>query len=187
VKKWVKIALLISLVCLFLVCYICKTVSLKAGFFVSIDKKEKMIEENKIITSIVVHKKLRKMTVYNGNEELKSYKISLGKTPEGHKQFEGDNKTPEGIYVIFDKNPNSAYHKNLGISYPNEKDVAFAKKQGKQPGGEIKIHGLPNGKSELGKIHLLSDWTAGCIAVTSDEIDELYKHVEIGIPIEILP
>jgi murein L,D-transpeptidase YafK len=145
------------------------------------------IPEGKIISKIVVCKKLRKMQVFDGRILLKEYNVSLGKNPIGHKEFEGDFKTPEGVYIIFDKNSNSLYHKNLGISYPNERDIVHAKQQGKSPGGEIKIHGLPNGKENLGKLHLASDWTAGCIAVTSEEIDELYEHTLIGIPIEIFP
>jgi murein L,D-transpeptidase YafK len=118
---------------------------------------------------------------------IKSYQIALGKNPTGPKQFEGDFRTPEGLYYINDKNPNSKYHKNLGISYPNEKDLQNAKKQGKKPGGQIKIHGLPKNLSWLGKLHVLVDWTKGCIAVTNEEIDELYEIIEIGTPVEIKP
>ena len=121
------------------------------------------------------------MQVYNKSTLVKTYKISLGKQPLGHKQFEGDNKTPEGIYYINGKNPNSLYHKNLGISYPNKHDKSFAKKHGKSAGGLIKIHGLPNGKGKIGKLHLMYDWTAGCIAVTNKEIDEIYSEKELDI------
>lgn len=110
-------------------------------------------------------------------------KIALGKQPVGHKHFEGDNKTPEGVYFINGKNQYSAYHKNLGISYPNKKDVAYAKKKGKSAGGLIKIHGLPNGRGKIGKLHLLNDWTAGCIALTDKEIDEIYAATKVGVKI----
>jgi murein L,D-transpeptidase YafK len=78
-------------------------------------------------------------------------------------------------------------HKNLGISYPNDADRQAARKLGKSPGGDVKIHGLPNGQGYIGSLHTLHDWTYGCIAVTDEEIDELFKHVSIGTPINILP
>lgn len=127
------------------------------------------------------------MRVMQGNEVIKTYRISLGRNPVGHKEIEGDKKTPEGLYFINSKNPGSAYHKNLGLSYPNHADVASAKINGRDPGGEIKIHGIRNGIGFIGKFHTIFDWTAGCIAVTDEEIDELYDHVRIGTPIEILP
>lgn len=137
------------------------------------------------ISLIKVYKKKRTLEVYEKGMLIKKYKIALGKQPVGHKRFEGDNKTPEGVYYIDGKNPNSAYHKNLGISYPNKTDKAFARKHGKSAGGLIKIHGLPNGKGKIGKLHLMSDWTAGCIAVTDQEIDEIYKATKVGVKIII--
>ncbi|MCB0700382.1 MAG: L,D-transpeptidase family protein [Chitinophagales bacterium] len=139
------------------------------------------------IDSLVVLKSKREIRAYLSGRYLKTYKVALGDAPVGHKQFEGDEKTPEGLYRINDRNPNSSYHKNLGISYPNAKDKAYAKSKGKSPGGDIKIHGLPNGQGYLGKLHLATDWTNGCIAVTDEEIDELFKFVKIGSPIQILP
>jgi murein L,D-transpeptidase YafK len=91
------------------------------------------------------------------------------------------------LYEIDGKNPNSICHKNLGISYPNDVDRANAKTLGKSPGGGIKIHGLLNGYGHIGKAHVLNDWTWGCIAVTDEEMDELYYAVPIGTPILILP
>lgn len=148
---------------------------------------EKALPKGSEVNRLVVCKSKRKMLAYNGENLLKTYTISLGKSPVGHKQFEGDNKTPEGIYTINDRNPNSAYHKNLGVSYPNEVDREFAEKQGKSPGGLIKIHGLRNDRGYIGKFHRWKDWTAGCIAVTNKEIDELYKTVKHNAVIEILP
>jgi murein L,D-transpeptidase YafK len=139
------------------------------------------------VDSIVVVKHLRQMSVYHKNALLKIYRIALGDTPVGHKHFEGDEKTPEGLYVIFDKNPNSICHKNLGISYPSNADRAYAQKAGRPVGGDVKIHGLPNGQGYIGQAHLLDDWTNGCVAVTDEEIDELYAHTPVGIPINILP
>lgn len=125
--------------------------------------------------------------VYSGTILLKTYKIALGKNPIGHKQFEGDFKTPEGNYKIDGKNAKSSFHKNLGISYPDENDLENAKSLGKPAGGDIKIHGLRNGKGYISKFHRWQDWTAGCIAVTDDEIDELYEAVKTGATIEIHP
>lgn len=140
------------------------------------------------IDRLVVFKSKRQMWAYEGESLVKIYPVSLGKQPIGHKQFEGDNKTPEGIYYINERNPYSGYHKNLGISYPNEKDKAYAVSQEKSAGGLIKIHGLRNGGfGILGRKHLLADWTNGCIAVTDNEIDELYQAVIPNAIIDIRP
>lgn len=136
---------------------------------------------------IVVYKSKRELMIYKNDSVLKIYRIALGNNPIGKKQFQGDMKTPEGEYTINSKNPQSDYYLNLGISYPNKNDLSFAKKNNKSAGGDIKIHGLPNGSGALGKAHLLSDWTHGCIAVTNEEIKELYEYVPIGTPIHIFP
>lgn len=146
------------------------------------------IPKDKTVDKLIVYKSKRSMEAWSGNERLKIYRIALGKNPIGHKQFEGDNKTPEGVYHINDRNPNSDYHKNLGVSYPNERDKAYAEKHGKAAGGHIKIHGLRNGNAGyIGKFHRLKDWTAGCIAVTNNEVDELYTAVKQNAVIEIHP
>lgn len=146
---------------------------------------EKKLPVDISIDSLIVLKSERKLLAYSNGELIKIYKISLGRNPVGAKEIEGDKKTPEGIYYIKDKNPNSGYHKNLGISYPVEKDIKKAKELGKPPGGDIKIHGLRNGTGFIGKCHRWVDWTLGCIAVTNKEIDELYNAVKIGSKIEI--
>ncbi|AWH83718.1 hypothetical protein HYN59_00680 [Flavobacterium album] len=148
---------------------------------------EKKLPAGKTIDRLVVHKAAHKMEARSGSELLKTYIISLGKDPVGHKQFEGDCKTPEGTYTINARNPKSAYYKNLGISYPNATDKAYAEKQGKSPGGDVKIHGLRNDRGYIGKFHRWKDWTAGCIAVTNEEMEELYKAVKQDAVIEILP
>jgi len=145
------------------------------------------LPENTPITRLVVMKSKRQMWAYNQDTLVKIYPISLGKSPIGHKQFEGDKKTPEGIYRINERNPNSAYHKNLGISYPNAEDKDYALSQGKSPGGLIKIHGLPNKFPDIGRQHLRKDWTDGCIAVTNEEIDELFNAVVHNAEIDIRP
>lgn len=137
------------------------------------------------VDMIRVYKAQRKMELYSKGELVKTYKISLGFNPVGHKQREGDGKTPEGSYFINDKNPNSSYFLNVGISYPNPADVAHAKAKGWSPGGDIKIHGLPPKYKWLGKFHRLKDWTAGCIAVSNREMKEIYKACIIEGRIEI--
>ena len=133
---------------------------------------EQKLTPNIQIDFLLVEKSKRTMKAYKGTKLLKTYKISLGGNPIGHKVFEGDEKTPEGIYSINDRNPNSDYHKNLGVSYPNEVDRKKAKALGKSPGGDIKIHGLSNGGfAIINKLQRLTDWTNGCIAVTDAEID----------------
>ena len=121
----------------------------------------------------------------HGNE-LKSYRIALGGQPIGPKQQEGDMKTPEGLYTIDYRNPHSDYHLSLHISYPGPEDVRRTDAQGVSPGGDIMIHGLPNGMRWLGMSHR-KDWTAGCIAVTDEEIEELWRIIPDGTPIEIRP
>lgn len=139
------------------------------------------------VDSLVVLKSARTMMAYAQGEHVRTYYIALGQQPIGHKEVEGDMKTPEGIYSINDRNPNSAYHKNLGISYPNEADIAHAQSLGKSAGGDIKIHGLKNGRGSIGRLHRQQDWTHGCIAVTNEEMDELYESVEIGATIVLKP
>ncbi len=140
---------------------------------------------NSVIDRLVVYKSKRKMEAWSGGMLIKTYSIAVGHNPTGHKQHEGDRRTPEGVYTINARNPHSAFHKNLGISYPNDADRANAASIGKPPGGDIKIHGLRNGRGYRGRLHLLKDWTHGCIAVTNPEIDELYASVKDGAVIEI--
>jgi murein L,D-transpeptidase YafK len=133
------------------------------------------------ITSIVVNKGARRMYLMHDTDVMRSYDIRMGFAPEGHKQFEGDGKTPEGTYVINRRNPNSAYHLSLGISYPNTRDRQHAASQGRAPGGDIFIHGTPS------VVDRTTDWTAGCIAVSNAEIEEIYAMVPNGTPIFIYP
>lgn len=136
---------------------------------------------------ILVEKKARRLTLFRDHKPLKSYDIALGRQPDGPKRLQGDNKTPEGRYQIASRKKNSDFHRALRISYPSPEDAAFAAKQKRSAGGDIMIHGLPNSMSSLGRLHLLRDWTAGCIAVTNTEIEELWRAVPDGTPIEIRP
>ena len=136
------------------------------------------------VTQVIVDKSDRRMYLLHHSEVLKSYDIGLGFAPEGHKQFEGDGKTPEGLYFIDRRNPNSKFHLSIGIDYPNERDIAEALAMGKSPGGDIFIHGGPPKGS---KADPRSDWTWGCIAVTNREMEHIYAMVDDGTPILIQP
>jgi murein L,D-transpeptidase YafK len=118
---------------------------------------------------------------------VKTYRIALGGAPKGPKRQEGDSRTPEGLYTIDHHFPRSAFHKALHISYPSEEDKKRAKAMGVDPGGQIEIHGLGPTMAWAGANHVKWDWTAGCIAVTNPEIDEIYRAVPDGTPIEIRP
>jgi murein L,D-transpeptidase YafK len=134
------------------------------------------------VTKLEVHKEDRVLKVFHGNRLLKQHVIELGFGAVGHKQYEGDGKTPEGRYRIDRRNPNSSFYLSLGISYPNARDIAYARSQGKEPGGEIFLHGQPNLLGKRGP-----DWTAGCIAVTNKEMRDLYAMVNNGTIIDIFP
>lgn len=136
---------------------------------------------------LLLEKDKRRLTAFSGGKAVRVYLVALGATPVGHKEVEGDMRTPEGVYAINDKNPKSAYHLNLGISYPDEADRAHAKTLGKSPGGDIKIHGLAPEFADIGQAHRLTDWTYGCVAVTNEEIEELFARTPVGTPIEIKP
>lgn len=123
----------------------------------------------------------------SGTEVIRSYKVALGGQPVGAKERQGDHKTPEGIYSVDGKNSNSQFHKALHISYPNMADRQKARKLGVKPGGDVEIHGLGAKWGWIGSQHRLTDWTDGCIAVTNEEIDEIWPLIEIGTVVEIRP
>ena len=134
------------------------------------------------VTRVVVTKSERRMKLFHHDEMLASYRVALGFAPVGHKQFEGDGRTPEGEYIIDRRNPNSAFHLSLGISYPNENDAWYAETNGKSPGGDIFIHGRgPRFRTARG------DWTDGCIAVTDRQMERIYAMVRTGTPVTIRP
>jgi murein L,D-transpeptidase YafK len=135
------------------------------------------------VTQIIVKKSSRSMWLMHGDKVLKKVKIELGFQPVGHKQYEGDGRTPEGRYYINRRNPDSAYYLSLGLSYPNARDRANAQAMGKSPGGDIFIHG--GLKSRW--IGPKPDWTAGCISISDKEMREAYSMVAIGTPIDLLP
>jgi murein L,D-transpeptidase YafK len=138
-------------------------------------------------TSILMEKQARRLTLFRGDQAIKSYRVALGGNPLGTKEHEGDSRTPEGDYTIDSKNPRSHFHLALHISYPDAEDRAHAAAHDVSPGGDIMIHGLPNGLGWLGSLLLRRDWTDGCIAVTDAEIEEIWTLVDTGTPIRIEP
>ena len=139
------------------------------------------------LDKLEVHKSERWLVAYAKGKPVKIYFVALSKYPKGHKVYEGDKRVPEGLYRIDSKNPHSDYHRNLGVSYPNERDKAVAAAINMPPGSAIKVHGLGPRHAKRGDRHWFRDWTAGCIAVTDAESEELYALTPVGIPIEILP
>lgn len=134
---------------------------------------------------VLVDKPARTLSLLREGQMLARYAISLGPAPEGHKQREGDGRTPEGDYIIDWRNPRSVAHLSLHVSYPDERDRAAAAARGEPPGGAIMIHGLPNGWGWLGTLHRRLDWTDGCIGVTNDEMRAIWSQVPNGTPIRI--
>ena len=136
---------------------------------------------------VLVFKHNHELQLLNKGKVFKSNKVALGGEPVGPKVQQGDHKTPESTYVLDSRNSKSQFHRALHISYPNAKDRERARKQGVSPGGDIMLHGLPNGYGAIGSAHRLKDWTDGCIAVTNEEIEDIWKLVPDGTPIEIRP
>lgn len=137
---------------------------------------------NPEITQLLLDKSSRTLYLLNGNRAVRQYRVDLGSNPSGHKQFQGDGRTPEGLYYITHRNPNSNFHLSLGISYPNARDREFARRLGRNPGGDIFIHGRGARVSNPPP-----DWTRGCAAVTDTEMAEIFNLVRPGTPIFIKP
>lgn len=135
------------------------------------------------ITGILIKKSEGEMILVSNGRRVRNYEIDLGFAPTGDKKMQGDGKTPEGTYYIDRKNPQSNFYLSLGISYPNEADIAEARAMGVNPGGDIFIHG--QGRYGQGKSG--TDWTWGCVAVTDVEIQEIFALVDVGTPVTILP
>jgi murein L,D-transpeptidase YafK len=136
---------------------------------------------------VVVLKKEHTLQLLSAGKVIKSYKVALGGDPVGPKTRQGDHKTPEGVYVLDSRNVHSQFYKSIHISYPSARDRAEARKRGVSPGGDVFVHGLPKGYGWVGAGHRAKDWTDGCIAVTNQEIDEIWLAVADGTPIEIRP
>lgn len=155
--------------------------------FLYAEQKPSALKTLPKIDLILVEKLARSMSIFHKKTKLKTYKIALGFDPVGHKEQEGDGKTPEGVYFVSHKYPNSQFYLALQVSYPNAHDQKNAKKKGISAGGEIMIHGLGKTFAWLGKLHVNNDWTLGCVAVTNEEIKEIYDATAIGTKIEIRP
>jgi murein L,D-transpeptidase YafK len=136
---------------------------------------------------LVLRKSERSLVLYRDGRPLKSYRVSLGLSPEGHKEREGDFRTPEGRYYLTRRNPQSEFFLSIQVSYPNDQDVANARRNGWRPGGAIMIHGLPNVPRHSRERYLASDWTDGCIAVSNEDMLEIWLLTGPDTPIEILP
>ncbi|MGD9387042.1 MAG: L,D-transpeptidase family protein [Gammaproteobacteria bacterium] len=136
---------------------------------------------------IVVLKSERRLELRRAGEVMRSFPIALGGNPEGHKAEEGDQRTPEGRYLIDGRNPNSAFFLALRVSYPNGEDLRQARERGVDPGNNIMIHGLPNEPAHPSRRYLQSDWTDGCIAVSNAAMIDIWLSVDDGTPITILP
>ncbi|MBW2477497.1 MAG: L,D-transpeptidase family protein [Deltaproteobacteria bacterium] len=139
------------------------------------------------IDLIIVNKTERQLHLLQGDEIVRTYPISLGKNPIGHKTHEGDQRTPEGRYLIDWRNPESRYHLALHISYPSPQDLQKAEQHGVNPGGSIMIHGLPKKFSDGANVLLDLDWTDGCIALSNNHMEEVWNLVADNTVIEILP
>jgi len=136
---------------------------------------------------VVVEKSEAKLYLKKGNKVIKEYHVAFGTNPKGHKQKKGDERTPEGMYLLDYKNSDSTFYKSMHLSYPNEEDKKRAEERGVDPGGSIMIHGQRNGLGWLAFITQWFNWTDGCIAVTNAEMDEIWEAVDVGTPIQILP
>lgn len=136
---------------------------------------------------VVVNKSSHTLCLYQGQRLLASYPVVFGANPKGHKQREGDERTPEGHYSLDYKKANSAYHKAIHISYPNRQDMEDAKRRGEPPGGAIMIHGQRNGFEWASTLTQAFNWTKGCIALSNKDMDAVWSAVEVGTSIEINP
>lgn len=136
---------------------------------------------------VVVYKGERLLELRRDGRVLHAYKIALGRNPVGPKRREGDGRTPEGVYTLDWRKPDSQFYRAIHVSYPGPLDYAHADRWGVSPGGLIMLHGLPNGASAARVGHPWADWTDGCIAVTNQEMDEIWARVEDGTTIIIYP
>jgi murein L,D-transpeptidase YafK len=144
-------------------------------------------EKNESADRVVIVKSARTMTLERGGQPIKTYKVALGGQPIGAKQQQGDHKTPEGEYFIDAKIAHSQFYMALHLSYPSAEDRARARKRGVSPGGDVEIHGLGKKYGWIGDRHRLTDWTDGCIAVTNEEIEDIFRIVPVGTHVEIKP
>ena len=150
-------------------------------------KPAPLVEGAAIVDHIVVEKTAHRMTLLAGDRPVRTYRVSLGHGGLAAKTREGDGRTPEGDYRITGRNAKSAYHLSLRIGYPTPAQVAEAGRRGVDPGGDIMIHGLPNGRESLARFYANRDWTDGCVALTDAEMDEIWRLTQNGAVVRITP
>lgn len=165
-----------------------KVFSLIVGIFLIVSQPAgNAIASITLADKVLVIKSERVLRLLKEGTVVKSYEIALGGEPVGPKMRKGDEKTPEGTYILDRRNPYSKFYRSIHVSYPNRSDIENAQKCGVSPGGDIMIHGLPRGMERVGELHTLVNWTKGCIAVTNAQMDEIWRMVPNGTPIEIRP
>ena len=152
----------------------------------STSENKQAMPKSMMIDKVFVDKSARTLQLLSDDKVIKSYHIALGGNPIGHKQQQGDQRTPVGNYILDYKNEKSGYYRSIHVSYPNAADKARAKSRGVSAGGDIMIHGQKNGFGAFGILNQQRDWTEGCMAVTNDEMDEIMAAVKIGTAIEIV-
>lgn len=145
------------------------------------------IYRNEKVERIVISKSARRLEAFRNGRVIRTFEISLGRAPVGDKQVEGDNRTPEGRYIVALHNERSAYFRALKINYPTPQQRVKAAEMGRDPGRDIMIHGMRNGLGWIGRLHLLKDWTRGCIAITNDEMRWLFDSTVDGVQVDIQP
>jgi murein L,D-transpeptidase YafK len=138
-----------------------------------------------IADSIVIEKRAHRLTLYHMGRPLRTYLVALGSEPAADKVRAGDRRTPEGLFSVEARNAFSKFHLSLRLSYPDTRHILQAQALGVSPGGDIMIHGLPKGRGKVGSAHRSNDWTNGCIALTDEEIEEIWSAVPVGTPVEI--
>ena len=162
-------------------------VSAVGGTVFALEEPVTPLPDNVLADSIVVEKSTHERSLFKNGKLLRTYNVALGRGGPERKSQEGDARTPEGAYYIDSRNPQSGFHRALHVSYPNAIDVAAAHARGLSAGSDVEVHGIRNRLGWLGRLHRLVDWTAGCIAVTDSEIDEIWRVVPDGTPILIKP
>jgi murein L,D-transpeptidase YafK len=173
----------LKLFLIFLLLLVVAAAGLAAAAYLNLDP----LPRDAIADRVLVEKSARRLTLLRNDKTLKTYRVALGHAPAGAKEYEGDQRTPEGIYSIDFHKSDSDYHLALHISYPEQHDIERAAASGLSAGSDIMIHGLPNGRGWIGRFHRRSDWTAGCIAVTDFEIEEIYRAVPDGTAVDLRP
>ena len=166
---------------------VCATAVVAADYAQVFRTEPALVAEPERADLVRVEKGARRLTLLREGRVLATYPVSLGFTPVGHKQREGDGRTPEGRYRVEYRNPASVAHLSLKVSYPEAADRDAAAARGEAPGGDIMIHGIMNGLGWVGPLHRLRDWTSGCVGVSNAEMEAIYARVDVDTPIEIRP